>query len=294
MEPGHDDGRGATRVGHGLTLRRPGRALLLSAAVVAILAWGLMSFVERLIFQPGLRAARPTTEFAADDVFLETEDGVRIHAYWLAAEPEIDRAILFLHGNAGDASRRLPNASSLRELGAHVLLVDYRGYGLSEGHPSEEGVYADARAALAHLEKERGIPTERIIVFGRSLGGAVAVHTAQGLPLAGLVVESTFTSVADIARTFVGVGLDFWLGRVFASVEKAHAIRSPVLAIHGDRDRVIRMALGRKLFDAFRTPKRWVVVRGGRHNNTRSVGGETYWQAWREFLAEVAPLKAKP
>ncbi len=171
MEPGPDVGCCAARVGHGLTLRRLGRALLLGAAVVAIVAWGLMTFVERLIFQPGLRAARPTSGFAADDVFLETEDAVRIHAYWLEAEPEVDRAILVLHGNAGDASRRLPNAADLRELGAHVLLVDYRGYGRSEGHPSEEGVYADARAALAYLEKERGIPAGRIIVFGRSLGG---------------------------------------------------------------------------------------------------------------------------
>jgi hypothetical protein len=253
-----------------------------------------MTFIERLIFQPGLRAARPTSEFVVDDVFLETEDGERIHCYWLAADPDVDRAILFLHGNAGDASHRLPNAEQLRELGAHVLLVDYRGYGRSQGRPSEEGVYADARTALAYLEKERGIPTERTIVFGRSLGGAVAVHTTQGVPVAGLVVESTFSSVADIARTFVGVGFDFWLGRMFASVDKAHAVRSPVLAIHGDRDRVIRMALGRKLFDAFRTPKRWLVVPGGRHNDTRLVGGEPYWQAWRDFLSEVAPLETTP
>ena len=273
-------------------MRLPGRALLLVGALAATVSFGAMTFLERLIFQPGLGAPGPTEGFEAEDVFLETADGVRVHAYWLDAGPGVDRAILFLHGNAGDASHRLPNASQLRALGAHVLLLDYRGYGKSAGRPSEAGVYADARAALDHLTRELGVPTGRTIVFGRSLGGAVAVHTAQDLPLAGLVVESAFPSVAGIARSYLGIGLDFWLRKRLASIDKAPAIRCPVLAIHGNRDRIVPIALGRKLFDAMPEPKEWHEVPGGRHNDTPYVGGERYWKIWRDFLARVAPLEA--
>lgn len=278
-------------------MQRVWRGPLLLAILATVAALGAMTFLERLIFQPGLGgpppgfgAAQPSAEFGAEDVFLETDDGVRIHAFWLEAEAGVDRAILFLHGNAGDASRRLSGAARLRDLGAHVLLLDYRGYGRSEGRPSEKGTYADARAGLDHLRKARRIPLPRTIVFGRSLGGAVAVHTAQGVPLAGLVVESTFPSVADVARSYLGIGFDFWLGSKFASIDKVKAIRCPVLAIHGDRDRVIRISLGRRLFAAMPGAKTWHEVAGGRHNDTPHVGGERYWDAWREFLARVVPL----
>ena len=149
--------------------------LILGAALLGVIfVWGRL--VDRVIFHPSPGAdLRPAQiGLQGEDVFLETEDGVRIHGFWLPAEGA-DRALLFFHGNAGNASHRLPNAAALVGLGAHVLLLDYRGYGLSEGRPSEAGVYADARAGLAHLVETRGIEEGRIVVFGRSLGGAVAV-----------------------------------------------------------------------------------------------------------------------
>jgi pimeloyl-ACP methyl ester carboxylesterase len=193
-----------------------------------------MSLLDRLVFRPGRGRSRDlaTLDFRFEDAWLEAEDGVRLHAFWLpdtSARPA-ERAVLLLHGNAGDATRRLPNADRLRRLGADVRLLDYRGYGRSEVRPTEAGIYADARAALDHLTKQRGIAAERIVVFGSSLGSAVAVDLARGRELPGLVVESGFPDMAAIARSFIGIGFQRWLGRKLASAAKDHraALPAPV------------------------------------------------------------------
>jgi uncharacterized protein len=259
--------------------------------------------IESLLFQPSRdrvldprRLGRPV-----QDVELETEDGVRLHAYFLPAGPagagsaaaasrEAGRALLFLHGNAGEASSRLPNAAALADLGADVLLLDYRGYGQSAGAPSERGVYADARAGLAWLVRERGHPQRRVVVFGRSLGGAVAVDLARGRALAGLVLESTFSSIADLARSIVGLPLPRVLANPFPSDRKIVALRAPVLFLHGDRDRVVPIRYGRALFEAAPQPKRFEVISGAGHDDTVLVGGAPYLERIRRFLDEVAPL----
>jgi fermentation-respiration switch protein FrsA (DUF1100 family) len=267
--------------------------LLVTGGIVLAL---LSPLAERVIFQPtpgqdvepALIAAR--YGFEAESLFLETEDGVRIHAYYVPARraPAAPRGLLFLHGNAGNASHRLPNAAALAALGVDVLLLDYRGYGLSEGRPSEAGVYADARAGLAYLAKTRGIPPERTVVFGRSLGGAVAVELAQERPLAGLVLESTFTSVDDMARRMLGPFARF-VGGGFASLERIPRLRAPLLFFHGDRDDIVPIDLGRALFAAAPEPKRFEVIAGAGHNDTVEVGGAAYLARLGSFFDEVAP-----
>jgi fermentation-respiration switch protein FrsA (DUF1100 family) len=248
-----------------------------------------MSFADRLIFQPtpGVDITPAQLGIAGEEVFLRTEDGVRIHAFWLPT-PGATRAILFLHGNAGNASHRLPNAAQLAALDTHVLLADYRGYGRSEGRPSEGGVYADARAALAHLTDERGVPEQRVIVFGRSLGGGVAVDLARGRPLAGLILESTFTSLTDVARASFGP-LAGVLGRRFDSASKVDALRCPLLFFHGDRDAIVPHALGRRLFQQAPQPKAFETLQGAGHNDTVEVGGKPYFERIRRFLDDVTP-----
>lgn len=254
-----------------------------------------MSFLDRLVFQPRRGRSRDlaTLDFGFEETWLEAEDGVRLHAFWLpqarASEGSADRAVLFLHGNAGDATRRLPNADRLRRLGADVLLLDYRGYGRSEGRPTEAGIYADARAALDHLTKQRGLASGRIVVFGSSLGSAVAVDLARGKELAGLVVESGFPDMAAIARSFIGIGFQRWLGSKLASAPKIAELRCPLLFIHGGRDRVIRPALGRALHDTAPDPKAFYVVPGARHHDAPRVGGDAYFERIGRFLDEVAP-----
>jgi fermentation-respiration switch protein FrsA (DUF1100 family) len=246
--------------------------------------------VDRMIFQPSRGVDLQLAELGleGEDVFLETEDDVRIHAFYLPAAGA-SRALLFLHGNAGNASHRLPNAAELIRLGIHVLLLDYRGYGLSEGRPSEEGVYADARAGLAHLVARRGIPENRIVVFGRSLGGAVGVDLARDRDLAGVILESTWTSLADVARSMVGPPLAI-LGRGrFESERKIAGIRAPLLFFHGDRDEIIDFELGRRLFEAAPEPKEFETIRGAGHNDTTLVGGPPYFARIGRFLDHAAP-----
>jgi len=272
-----------------------GRAVALVAAVVILgsviglrdrLIGGMLFFPE-----PGVALAPERLGIQADEVFLVTEDDVRIHAFWLES-PGADRALLFLHGNAGNASHRLPNADALRRLGLHVLLLDYRGYGRSEGRPTEAGVYADARAALAHLTGERGIPGERIVVFGRSLGGAVAVDLARDRPLAGLILESTFSSLADAGAHHYSRALAPIAGDAFDSAAKIPRTRAPILFFHGDRDRIVPMPLGWALFEAAPEPKEFEVLAGAGHNDTLEVGGRAYFARIAAFVERVTPPAA--
>jgi fermentation-respiration switch protein FrsA (DUF1100 family) len=252
---------------------------------------GLLSrFVDALIFQPspGIDLRPSQLGIKGEEVFPETEDGVRLHAFFLPA-PGATRALLFLHGNAGNASHRLPNAAELVRLGTHVLLLDYRGYGASEGSPSEAGVYADARAGLAHLVEKRGLPESRIVVFGRSLGGAVAVDLVRGRRLAGLILESTFTSAADVAQTALGWPASVLVRGRFDSAAKIGEVRCPLLFFHGDRDEIIAYPLGRRLFERAPEPKAFETIRFASHNDTVEVGGRPYFARIAAFLDEVAP-----
>ena len=263
-------------------------------ALSGLVALGLFLLLERLvdtlIFQPSPGAGYEAAALGidAESLFLTTEDGVRIHAFYLAA-PGASRALLFLHGNAGNASHRLPNAALLAGLGIHVLLIDYRGFGRSEGSPSEQGVYADARAGLAHLHTARGIPAARTFVFGRSLGGAVASAMAVEKPLAGVILESTFSSVSDIAAPLLGPFARPVVGGRFDSLARIPDAKAPLLFFHGDRDRTVPHALGQRLFEAAPEPKAFETLPGAGHNDTVQWGGRSYLERIRRFLDENTP-----
>jgi pimeloyl-ACP methyl ester carboxylesterase len=263
-------------------------AVLFAALLLGYLMWDRV--VESMIFFPvqGVAATPEQLGITGEEVYFAAEDGVRIHAFYLPA-PGANNALLFLHGNAGNASHRLPNAAELVRLGCSVLVIDYRGYGLSEGRATEAGVYADARAGLRHLVEQRGFPESRIIVFGRSLGGAVAVDLAQERELAGLILESTFTSIADVASSGPGgTVLGALAGRRFDSASKIGRIRAPLLDFHGDRDELIRYELGQRLFDAAPEPKAFETILGAGHNNLPQIGGRAYFERIGDFVDEVA------
>jgi fermentation-respiration switch protein FrsA (DUF1100 family) len=266
------------------------RVVLAASLVGAGGPFFVSSLSQRLIFQPtpGLDIRPEQLGLDSENVYLESEPGVRVHAFYLRS-PGASRAILFLHGNAGNASHRLPNAAELVGLGAHVLLLDYRGYGLSEGEPSEAGTYADARVALEHLLNDRGLPESRIVLFGRSLGGAVAVDVAQGRKLGGVVLESTWTSARDVARAISWLPLWFLLRERFDSVSKISRVRTPLLFFHGDRDEIVPFELGRALYEAAHEPKHFETLRGAGHNDTVVVGGRRYFERIGRFLDEVVP-----
>ncbi len=249
--------------------------------------------IDRMLYHPtpGIDIRPERLGIEAEEQSLTTEDGVRIHAFYLPSLGAT-RALLFLLGNAGNASHRLPNAVMLQRLGIHVLLLDYRGYGMSEGSPTEPGLYADARAGLAHRTGERGFSERRVVVFGRSLGGAVAVDLAQDRDLAGLILESVFSSLADAAASiFSGLAAPLARGR-YDNAEKITRVRAPILFFHGDRDEIVSYTLGRRLFEAAPGPKAFETLHGAGHNDTVEVGGTAYLARIARFLDEVAPQDA--
>ena len=276
-------------------MRRGPRVLGIGAAAALALGTAMFGLVgwmhDGMVFQPtpGRYLTLEQLGLDGEEIWLESEDGVRLHAFFVSATDPGGRAILFLHGNAGNASHRLPNAARLAELRADVLVLDYRGYGLSEGRPAEAGLYADARAALTWLRDERGFPEQRIVLFGRSLGGAVAVDLAQDRALGGVILESTFASGAAVANEIFPLPLGWLVRARWNSSEKIARTRAPLLFIHGEQDRIIPIALGRRLYEAAPEPKSFEALPRAGHNDTVERGGRPYFARIARFLDEVAP-----
>jgi len=219
-----------------------------------------------------------------DDANFATSDGVRLHGWFVPGESDV--TWLWCHGNAGNISHRLENLRLLHdELGVRVFIFDYRGYGRSEGSPSEEGTYRDAEAALACVLSRPDVDAERTVYFGRSLGAAVAVELATRRPPYALILESPLPSIAELARhhyPFLPAGR--LLRTKYDSLSKIANVHVPLLVLHGDQDEVIPFQSGRKLFEAANEPKRFYTIRGAGHNDTYVVGGREYFRALREFV----------
>jgi fermentation-respiration switch protein FrsA (DUF1100 family) len=196
--------------------------------------------------------------------------------------------MLWCHGNAGNMIHRLENLKALYETGLSVFLFDYRGYGRSEGIPTEEGLYQDARAAYRYLTDVRQINPTRIVVFGRSLGAAVAGNLAGERKIAGLILESAFPSVSAMAKQqFGGLPAHWLLTSRFPLIERLKSIHVPILMIHGDQDTIVPFPLGEQVFQAAPEPKSLYVVRGADHNNLPIVGGAPYLSQLKQFIETV-------
>jgi hypothetical protein len=197
--------------------------------------------------------------------------------------------LLWCHGNAGNIIHRLENLAELHHSGLAVFLFDYRGYGRSGGRPSEEGLYQDALAAYGHLTETRGVEPRRIVIFGRSLGSAVAGDLASRRPAAGLILESAFPSIRHLAKAYLwGLPAHWFLTAQFNLAERLPKIHMPVLVIHGDRDQTVPLSFGEQVFEAARPPKAFYRVEGADHNNLYVVGGERYFRRLKQFADDVA------
>ena len=252
----------------------------------------MLNALERqfIYFPARVREDAPTPEVRGasrvEEVWLESAGGVRIHGiYARRADPAA--TLLFFHGNAGNLYDRLDNVQLLLAMGLDVLIVDYRGYGKSSGAPSEKGLYADGTAAYRYLTDRRGIDRSEIIIFGRSLGSAVAVELATRVPPGALILESAFTSAKDLAREHYG-----WLpgalirnmSHEFDSISKISKLESPVLFVHGDRDLIVPVRMGRRLYEAAPEPKEWYVIEKAGHNDTVWRAGREYGERLGDFL----------
>jgi fermentation-respiration switch protein FrsA (DUF1100 family) len=233
---------------------------------------------------PGRTLDRTPADIDIDyeDVSIETSDGVRLHGWFVPGSGE--RVLLFFHGNAGNISHRLESIRQFLRLGLSVLIIDYRGYGQSEGRTSEQGIYRDAEAAWRYLVENRDTPQERIIVFGRSMGASAAAQLAARYRPLALIVESSFTSVPDIAAEYYRWLPVRWLTRLRHSTKDlVRGASSPVLVIHSRDDEIVRFHHGEAIFEAAREPKAFLELRGT-HNDAYLRDEQNYLAGLRSFL----------
>jgi len=259
---------------------------LATAALGLLILNGLMYLQQpRMIFFPSraLDATPADWDLAYEDVRLTADDGTALHG-WFIPHPGAHRVLLFLHGNAGNISHRGDSVRIFHDLGLEVFIIDYRGYGQSGGEPSEAGLYLDAAAAWRHLTEVRGVAPRDIVIFGRSLGGAVAAQLASQVDAGGVILESSFSSARDAAQAIFPV-----LSRLVAlryRFDAAGALartRSPVMVLHSPDDEIMPIALGRRLYEAARQPKRFVALRGD-HNSGFLASRPAYEQALAAFV----------
>lgn len=210
------------------------------------------------------------------DVAIDTEDGERLHGWWIrASAPALGHVLLF-HGNAGNVCDRLPHAQLLVAAAFDVLVFDYRGYGRSSGTPSEEGTYRDAQAAHAALLTQPGVDASRTLYLGESLGGAVALALALERAPAGLILQSAFTGVRDMARVHYPFIPSALVPDAYPSLRLIGRLAAPLLVLHGELDDVVPVAQGRALFDAAPEPKQLHVFPRLHHNDLVERAGEAY------------------
>jgi uncharacterized protein len=207
-----------------------------------------------------------------EELAIETEDGERLHGWWVAThQPRSAAHVLFFHGNAGNIGDRVLVASLLTSVGFDVLLFDYRGYGRSTGKPSEQGTYLDARAARAAMAAREDCDPAQVIYLGESLGAAVAAELAQPWPPRALVLQSPFTSLRDVARRHYPLPR-FLIPDAYPTIRRIRSIDAPVLVLHGDRDTIVPVSHGRTLFEAAGEPKHLHVFPGLGHNDLLGAG----------------------
>jgi fermentation-respiration switch protein FrsA (DUF1100 family) len=221
-----------------------------------------------------------------ENVLLETSDKVQLSAWYVPAQ-NAKFTILLCHGTGGNMVHRLDSINLFCEMGLNCFIFDYRGYGQSHGKTSEQGTYNDAEAAYRWLTDVKKVPPNKIIIFGRSLGGSIAVHLAANVPARSLVVESSFTTYADIGQKLYPY-LPVRLGAMFryATIENIKNVPYPILIIHSRDDERVPFEFGVQLYEAANDPKQFVEISGS-HNSGFLVSKEIYkdrWYKWLEFL----------
>ncbi len=221
-----------------------------------------------------------------ENLTLVTKDKVNIQAWYIPAQ-NATKTVLFCHGNGGNISHRLDTVNILNELNVNCLLFDYRGYGQSDGKPSERGTYRDAMAAWKWLTEEKGLPPDDIVIFGRSLGASIAARLAKKVNPASVVLESAFTSYEKIAKKFYPYMPVHWFASFkYNTLEHVKHIKSPVLVIHSKNDETVPFEFGKQLFDAASQPKDFVEI-AGCHNDGFLFSGDLYKNRWAHWLSFI-------
>ncbi|MBI5415731.1 MAG: alpha/beta hydrolase [Candidatus Omnitrophica bacterium] len=249
---------------------------VLILAAVTLVA-GVRYLENKSIFYPVRAVAATPSDIGLpfEDVFIKTQDNVTINA-WLVKSSTARGTLLFLHGNAGNIGDRLEKIRMFHQMGLHVFIIDYRGYGRSQGRPGEAGIYLDAMAAYDYLRGRPDIVPAGIIGYGASLGGAAIIDLAVKRELAALIVDSSFTSAADMARLVYPFIPSFLIKTKLDSVGKVRSVTVPKLFLHSREDELVPFALGEKLYQAAAGPKEFLETSGG--HNTGFAGSQEEMQ----------------
>ena len=218
------------------------------------------------------------------DIWFESDPGVHLHGWWIE-RPKARGTVFYCHGNAGSLGDRIDIFRHLRRLKVNVFAFDYRGFGRSSDvSPREKGLCRDARAAYACLTGELNVKPEKVILFGHSLGGAVAVDAALHCSVAGLVVQSSLTDLREMARfIYPDIPLHWITRNGFRSIEKVGRLTLPKLFLHGTADTTVPFVMGERLYAAAAGPKSWFPVVGAEHNDLYEHGGLAYFRALARF-----------
>lgn len=246
---------------------------------------GCEAIINRTAFDPVTTNAHAVQAIPADarEVYIETDDHVRLQSFFVSDRPS-SRLIIYFHGNAGNIHERLPELQNLSKAGANVLGVGYRGYGKSTGKPSEAGIYRDGRAAVKYAMENLGYAKDKIFLCGRSLGSVVALETDRNNNFAGVILVTPLTSGADVLRAHGYTIAPLLVGDVIDNMKKLPEIVSPVLVIHGDKDEVVPWTMGEKIYAALHVPKKMVTITGGAHSDLEFVDSYLYHRSIAEFI----------
>ena len=271
------------------------RWLLVRLAVGASIAYGVTFIVlwtqleKRFVFFPVAELLYTPNDVNLDyeDVRIKTSDGLTLQGWFIPGKPGTDITWLWFHGNGGNNGHRISElALAHHRTGVNIFIFDYRGYGESEGSPSEKGTHLDSRAAMEYLVSRPDVDKERIVFMGNSLGAALSVELALTQPPMAMILVSPFASVRDMAKLTLPFPPVGWLVRNhYDNVVRIRQLNAPLLVLHGDEDDLVPISQGRKLYEAANQPKRFQTLDGAAHNNTHEVNPDQFWGAINEFLA---------
>ena len=269
--------------------------IVVTVVVSLILLFFFIRFIEKRSLYFPLRAIEVTPHdigLEYEEIIVSTRDGVQISG-WYIPSPSPRGTVLFSHGNGGNISHRLDKMKIFNDLMVNVLIFDYRGYGMSRGSPSEEGLYLDSEAMYGYLVHEKKVLPGEIIGYGESLGGAVIIDLAGRHPLGGIIIEGSFPSIRDMAKHYFPFVPSFVYKTTFDSFDKIRKVASPKLHFHSMSDEVVPYQLGRKLFENAPGPKEFVNLQGG-HNDSFLISGEKYSAALDTFIGGYRTLSENP
>jgi len=271
-----------------------GSIIVLGGLLYGALCIYLFLMQAKLLYYPNIPSRKLTASPADigleyESVSITTSDGVTIHGWFVPVKQERGTLLLF-HGNAGNISHRLDSLKIFHELGLSIFIIDYRGYGRSQGAISEQGTYLDAESAWNYLTEIRKIPAQQIIVFGRSLGAAIAAYVASRQSPGALILESAFTSVPDMAAKLYPIFPVRLLSRFQYNTKKMlRSVSIPVLIIHSPDDEIIPFENGLQLYESAGEPKDMLKIHGG-HNEGFWISGRTYIEGIGNFIEASLPV----